>query len=234
MRVYCTGCASPGFTVEVDGDVVTVSKYTGEYMITRREDTRGEILYVCVADEIFIGRSPWNKITEYGRYGIEYDGNSVLLRIREDYMYINHEIYTFHSKHRIVSFVSPIGPGRINYPYAHDAVGNTYLFTVQVILDASLLPTLRDKNPYDYYYDSRTLWCREFNVGFLNITTFYLNDEVENLTYGTAVEPEDKLQIRVYGRVVHISYDMYNRIMRLYGRIIGLSELEHRSEHYII
>src|SRR5579872_1229228 len=61
--------------------------------------------------EIFIGKSPKNKMTLFsGGYGEKFDGNSILLRIKElEYVLIGSEIIRFNSLFLIKEFISPVG-----------------------------------------------------------------------------------------------------------------------------
>lgn len=116
-------------------------------------------------DQIFIGTSPQNAMTEFsGGYGSQEDGNSILgrlmvekdLKSKNIYYFIGHQIYRFLAKARIIYYTSPVGNNSVPYPWAQDEAGNIYLMTEKVILTPTtkLNAIPRDKNfdPYTYYY----------------------------------------------------------------------------------
>lgn len=70
--------------------------------------------------EIFIGTSPFNKMTNFsGGHGKKFDGNSILLRIGENkYASIGIELFEFTTDEPIVKYVSSVGNNCVPYPYA--------------------------------------------------------------------------------------------------------------------
>lgn len=98
---------------------------------------------------VMIGESPKNKMTEYsGGYGPEFSGNSILIHENNDYVWIGERIIRFRPEVRIEEFVSPVGNNDVPYSWARDALGNTYLFVLDVILG----PDCQwEKDPYGYY-----------------------------------------------------------------------------------
>lgn len=73
--------------------------------------------------KIFIGKSPKNPMTEFSLgYGKKFDGNSILLELKEKYryVYIGSEIYEFSipSDDKIIKYWSPVGNNDVPYPVA--------------------------------------------------------------------------------------------------------------------
>ncbi len=101
-------------------------------------------------EKIWIGKSPKNKMTEFsGAYGPKYDGNSILLKLKNEYIYIGSMIYSFVPLAPIKSYVSPVGNSGVPYPYAIDTKNNIYL----MIEDVIMLNRTSFTDPYDDYYD---------------------------------------------------------------------------------
>lgn len=71
-------------------------------------------------EEIFIGRSDLNEMTEFsGGHGSKWDGNSILLRISNlSYVYIGTTVTEFETDELIVSYMSSVGNNCVCYPYA--------------------------------------------------------------------------------------------------------------------
>ena len=101
------------------------------------------------AREIFIGKSPKNKMTIYsGGYGKWADGNSILLWIKDDkYVFIGESIFSFKTLSKVVKYVSPVGNSDVPYPYAIDENGRSYLLIENVMIDRKI-----KGDPYSYYY----------------------------------------------------------------------------------
>lgn len=87
-------------------------------------------------EEVFIGRSPKNKMTEYsGGYGPDFDGNSILLHVKDlEYIYIGSIIYSFTTRSHVTKYVSPVGNSDVSYPYVYDEDGNCYLMLEDVMM----------------------------------------------------------------------------------------------------
>lgn len=108
--------------------------------------------------EIYIGKSPLNKMTEFsGGYGPEFDGNTILLDMgNNEYIFIGSEIWSFDAVDKITKYISPVGNNDVPYPYAIDKSGNIYLIVDNVIImhrDDIAEQMDQYDNPYDYYYD---------------------------------------------------------------------------------
>lgn len=74
--------------------------------------------------EIFIGKSPLNKMTDFsGGHGDKWNGNSILLRIGpQKYTYIGESIYEFKTDEPILKYTSSVGNNCIPYPYAESSL----------------------------------------------------------------------------------------------------------------
>jgi len=106
--------------------------------------------------QVFIGKSPFNKMTDYsGGHGPEFDGNSILLN-KEDwtYVFIGNKIKEFQALSEIVEYVSPVGNSDVPYPYAIDVNGNYYLMIEDVILINYRAIEHNHEDCYWYYYDN--------------------------------------------------------------------------------
>jgi hypothetical protein len=102
-------------------------------------------------DKIWIGKSPLTQMTEFsGGYGERFNGNSILVRYNENYIFIGHNIFTFTTNHDIVKYVSEVGNSDVPYPYAIDIKNNYYLMLENTILPVPLKYSL---DPYNYYYN---------------------------------------------------------------------------------
>lgn len=103
------------------------------------------------AQEVFIGKSPKNPMTEFsGGHGKYFDGNSILLKMGTGkYIYIGEQIYSFTTNKEIVKFVAPVGNNDVPYSYAIDSDKNYYL-----LIDDLKIIKYDEKitDPYDYFY----------------------------------------------------------------------------------
>ena len=101
-------------------------------------------------DKIWIGKSIHNRMTSFSKaYGPKYDGNSILLKVNNQYIYIGPEIYSFTSIAPIKEYVSPVGNSGVPYPFAIDTQNNIYL----MIEDVIMLNRNKFTDLYDDYYD---------------------------------------------------------------------------------
>lgn len=97
-------------TTRKDYPISTFTKKIGEYY----------------PKEIFIGKSPFNEMTEFsGGYGDRFDGNSILLDLTSEdytilhkYLFIGHQIYQFITDEKITKYTSSVGNNCVPYPYA--------------------------------------------------------------------------------------------------------------------
>lgn len=115
-----------GFIVYVGKNETHVYGITNDVIIDNYDDesilfTNKIVEYEPL--EIFIGKSPINKMTKFsGGYGDKWDGNSILLRIgtRNEfrYVHIGTRIYEFVISEQITKYVSSVGNNCVPYPYA--------------------------------------------------------------------------------------------------------------------
>lgn len=103
-----------------------------------------------IVDKIFIGRSVKNPMTEFSSaYGPKYDGNSILLQLKDRYIYIGVDIYSFIPLAPIIKYVSPVGNSGVPYPYAIDAKNNVYLMEDHIIM-----PNYKGKDPNEDFHNA--------------------------------------------------------------------------------
>jgi hypothetical protein len=71
------------------------------------------------AEQIFIGKSPLIKMTNYSKgYGAKFDGNTFLLLVNNNYIYIRDNIQKFKINDEIIKYYSFIGNNDVPYPMA--------------------------------------------------------------------------------------------------------------------
>jgi len=132
--------------------------------------------------KIFIGKSPKNKMTTFSAgYGKEFDGNSILLHIKDNkYVFIGESIFSFQSFAEIQTYVSHVGNNDVPYPYAVDKDKYSYL----MIEDVVIKNVPKCKNPYDYYYEKAQITNINKKIdNFNDIEKFYIGNEMYNLSY---------------------------------------------------
>ena len=143
------------FTVEITGLRVSVFKNMDEYELQGKEfvtiPNPRKHLFDFTANEVFIGKkSPTGGYD--GLKAKDAEGNSILLRVGEKYVYIGSEIYEFSPKpgDTIQKYYSDIGNSDVSYPYA---VGNTHVYILldKVAVEKSFFDM--KKNIYKQYYD---------------------------------------------------------------------------------
>eukprot|EP00435_Cladocopium_sp_Y103_P039437 s2141_g10.t1 len=122
-------------------------------------DTSSPLMRDVPVERVFIGKSPLNAMTTFsGGHGPRFDGNSVLLKRENDYVFVGDEIFSFTAAAEIVDFVSPVGNSSVPYPYCVDADGRHYLMLEGVVLDE--IPALETGgDPYSYWYDASADRC---------------------------------------------------------------------------
>ncbi len=111
--------------------------------------------------QFFVGKSYKTAMTShYSTYNSDYDGNSILLHIKDDeYVFINNEIKTFHSHGKILNFYAPVGNNDVPYPYAIDEYNNIYLLAENVMIPmtpALMINMSAHDDPSLYYYNIET------------------------------------------------------------------------------
>ena len=81
-------------------------------------------------------------------YGKEYDGNTILLQLKNnECVFIGSIIFKFKAQSEIIEYVSPVGLNNMPYPYAIDKKNNTYLPNEKIYIKG--LPK-NEYNPYFY------------------------------------------------------------------------------------
>jgi len=141
----------------------TVNVHKGNYLEEEGDVSyEKEVTYKFDAKDVFIGKSPLNKMTKFsGGHGDEWDGNSILLDMGDnEYIFIGDKIFSFDAKAKITDFVSPVGNSAVPYPYATDELKNYYLIVYdEVVLHSAVIAEkmkLYD-NPYDLSDDKKDL-----------------------------------------------------------------------------
>lgn len=109
------------------------------------------------SSEIFIGKSPLNKMTEFsGGHGERFDGNSILLKIGKDrYVHIGSHIYEFSTPNdKIVKYYSPVGNNDVPYPFAYGEKNVYFMLDEKYVSydKASFLANKKETDAYTYYY----------------------------------------------------------------------------------
>lgn len=141
-------------------------------------------------EKIFIGKSPYNIMTSYsGEFGEQYDGNTILIKVKNNYIYIGSCIFEFTSLSPIKKYVSPVANNCVPYPYAIDENDNYYLMNEKVII--SNIPSEYLNDPYNYYYNifliTTDMGCvppKEPKIKhFNNIDQWFIGDNLYTLHY---------------------------------------------------
>lgn len=109
--------------------------------------------------KIWVGKSPETSVTKFsGGYGKEFDGNSILLKIKKDkYVYIGSEIYEFSTTEDINEYISPVGNNDVPYPVAigkeniYFMLDRVYVPIKKFNTDNVSLKTIK-KEAYMYFY----------------------------------------------------------------------------------
>lgn len=172
------------FKVKLNGDVV-VYKHDANWEVDKYET---EPLFTFEPERVFIGRSPFNEMTEFsGGYGPDFDGNSILLKVGDNrYIFIGKSIIEFDTLAEITEFVSPVGNNDVPYPFAIDSHGNYYLMIEDVIIKEA--PEGID--PYQLYYNRNLITAdigrvppQQPVLENFGITEFYNGDDQYTLRY---------------------------------------------------
>lgn len=100
------------FLVEQKGDQVSVyNVHSKKPSLVKRYEV----------DKVFVGKSPLNPTTEFsGGHGKEFDGNSVLLKLKDGkrYVFVGERVYEFRPPEPIEKFYSSLGNNDVPYPVA--------------------------------------------------------------------------------------------------------------------
>ena len=187
---------------------------------------------ILMAEKVFIGVSPKTPLTMYGRgYGKDFDGNSILLRIKPlEYVFIGESIFSFQSKFPIEKYVSEVGNNDVPYPYAVDDRGNHYVMGEKVIITKPI-PT---DDVIAWYYKVITM---SPDQRFDESTTDFLKLYDGNERYTMRFTPHPAKAFNRFKNVVSVvtkeSYPKkividkkeYVKIMKSYAKLHGIKAL---------
>lgn len=249
MRYYTHHNYARPFAVDIEGDAVHVFKWLD---CVRNENGENDNIYTDIPilsynpERIFIGHSPETRATIFsGGYGERFDGNSILLHIRDnEYIFIGAEIFKFQSNDVIVEFTSPVGNNDIPYPYAITNTGSVYLLIENVILLNCIIT--EDSDHYDYYYDNALITSdigripiRQPSIrNHLNITEYYLGENRYTMRYKTDPTTEydrvipdlgEKMYVVIDGIKREFSKEEYVNLMVIFGINAGFQYLQTES-----
>lgn len=202
--------------------------------------------FEAVPKRIFVGKSPFNAMTEYsGGHGRKFDGNSLLLMFEGNRcLHIGANVFGFIARNEIVKYVSPVGNSSVPYPYAVDREGLVYLMVDEVIL----LNMPKGSEPYPDYYQlslitpdlSSGKTQRPVFEAFEGITQYFIGKRAYTLRYNPGgAESYDETSRRFHHEPQYIvvdgdnkrllTRDMYAGIMRRFGAAAGLARLRIRE-----
>ena len=151
------------FFVEIQGNTVSVSKNMDTFEIVNGKfvdiSTPPKHLFTKKADKIFIGKkSPTGGYD--GLKASQAEGNSILLKLGSNYMFIGHEIYEFSPVlgDTIEAYYSDIGNNDVPYPYA---VGKTHIYIMlnKVAVEKTYFDMKKDIYQ-QFYFDTHVKDCQ--------------------------------------------------------------------------
>lgn len=188
-------------------------------------------------EQIFVGTSPFNKMTEFsGGHGPDFDGNTILLYINElNYIYIGDGVITkFTTKNKIVSYSSPVGNNFVAYPYATDDKGMIYLLVEDVVL---LTPAKKYDDPYDEYYKKCSIADMNNSCNFSGITAYFVKKTTSDnnsswrqyhLTYRPFIKRCSTISYRITQNGIKrdITHDELQQIMDDFAKSIEIEPFE--------
>jgi hypothetical protein len=192
-------------------------------------------------EHIFIGHSPKNPMTLFsGGYGPKYDGNTILLQLKSNgYVYIGSVIMLIRTDSEIVKYVSPVGNSDVPYPYAIDKDNNVYLFIENVVLTHKSFENNNNKlklfsdefNPYDTYYQTRSICEYKDNCFFIGAEPYSFNynpDPAHKYDSLTHIEGRpQKLYLKTSNRKMILTKPSFIRIMNEFAVKKGYVPLKH-------
>ena len=116
--------------------------------------------------QIFIGKSPLNNMTKFsGGHGKEFDGNSILLKIKKDrYVFIGNTIYEFSTNNdKILKYYSPVGNNDVPYPFAYGEKNVYFMLDNKYIPyeDIKELENKKETDGYNYYYGNKEKFAKK-------------------------------------------------------------------------
>jgi len=152
------------FKVEVDSTTVTIYERTKEEI---KEEIKkySKLFKKYKVEEVHIGKSKAGKGADHTKAGEKhFVGNSIILKLKDKYIFIGHEIYEFTMPYdEIVKYYSLIGNNDVPYPVI---VGKN---NVYFMLDKKYVS--RDKFPSKM---SSLEWQDAYSL-------FYFNNEYESV-----------------------------------------------------
>lgn len=162
------------------------------------------------------------------------DGNTILLKLENEYIYVGGEIYSFKPETKIINYISPIGNNDVPYPYAIDENGRYYLMIENVVLDDVGDYT----DPYRYYYDhSLITWDIAFRQepilkNDLGIIKFYGDGEQYTFRYRPYFITYEEMQVELEnGDLIEFTQDMYRDLMKEFEEKIKCRRFDNAILH---
>lgn len=189
-------------------------------------ETQAKPLFEIAFLQVFVGKSPLNSMTAYsGGHGKEFDGNSILFELSpKHYLFVGGRIFEFTTSHRIVQYVSPVGPSDVPYPFAVDDAGNRYLMIEDVFFSTSA------EEPYDAYYNDPeitkhrlTFWTASNKKILIKYSPYF--DPEQRLKKGKPLFVKNK-----QGDLVQVTGKQMLRQLTSLGKKLGYSKLENVNE----
>jgi hypothetical protein len=241
MTTYYTyDNGSRPYKVVISNNIVNVYEYVSQQ--NDRDIYKTDQSFRFTTKQIFIGRSPKNRMTTFsGGYGKQFDGNSILLHIKNlDYVFIGDTVTKFKAHAKIVKYVSPVGNNLVPYPYAVDLLGNYYLIIENVMMHR-LPDNKKFGDPYQYYYTNCLITADMGRIppkkptvkNFMDISSFYIGNDRYTMTYKTNPREEfirlsanGDLRIITTNRTqIILSKNSYVGIMKSFGKLKGFSPM---------
>lgn len=141
--------------------------------------------------------------------------------VKNFYVYIGSEIFSFKTDSKIIDYVSPVGNNDVPYPYAIDANDYYYLMIEKIKIK---VPEQYD-DCYDYYYQASLMTP---NIAFKTNPIFYsgilefrINNEQYTLTYNQEPIKEFKRLQKDLGKNITIKL--------IDGQIIKLTDKSYKK-----
>lgn len=223
--------------IEGSGGACTARVHRYNYDLDNYDETPVLKLRVVRA---WIGKSP---------SGPALKGNSILLQVKDRYVFIGMKVFSFCARAPIKRFVSPVANNDIPYPYAVDAEKNFYLMTEYVMLRNVPRNVSNPQYPYRFYYDAQPITpispmyysdvsimlpspkptdIRKFTIG-KQVNILWYHPRPGNHYDRLATLPDFGNGMAVYytdGRRVPLTRQSYIKLLRAHGKRHGFSALK--------
>lgn len=218
----------PPFKVVVNNDILFVYR--------ANKANEGNCV-LKIQGEIFVGKSPKNKMTKFNhKYGHKFNGNSFLICNKNDCVYVGYEIFSFTSLDQINYYVSPIGNDDIPYPYAVDKSNNYYLFSENVVIkNNKKFKEQGYSDPYDYYYDD-DLITSDYDVknGYKIYNSYYIGDNQYILKHFVPLGEHCNRGELMYFKVVNnrkniISREEFYKLIENFNVVMGYQTIKNKK-----